>query len=477
MVEVLEDLSNGGGRFELHVFETPTLAARNGRTPETVVATYIHNSLSAVGVDHTIRYGFPTLATVDFNDPTEMCGTLQPLADWLKNDASPDQVAKDSNLLINDADRNGCSWTPAIPLDPSSPGNVAVAPGRHIDANFQGVRTGTDAWSGNVYSCMHEVGHNMGFYPGQADPTKAGYDPPNSPSPAVRQYGYTFVDANGLWNKTPCIGRRDATRNLCGETIAPDPDPNEQDVLHLYYNDCVADEIIIMPEVGTQRVVSLATYPGSPTVGDRVDVSVTALNTSSSPATESWRVTVDGSRLGIVTIDMPAGGTGSGDLAWTPDTAGTHTIEAGTLSLDVDVQENIPPPTEGSVVVDGIALDGPPVVGDPSTVTIAVHNPGDTFASETLPLEVDGLTVSQFDVAVGAGLTGQSHTTWVPSTSGPATLTVGPVSISTEVQQSAPPAPPVGGIPLSQVATLVAGGLLFLLFFLGRPEEPTERYT
>lgn len=208
---------DGDSEDEIHVniYTTERLFEDNERISEQMVARYLSNIFSDNDISYKIGYNFDT-----FDAPTEqaVCGEDSVLDDWreyVKNDAEDE--AKDSNILLTHASGGGCAGVG---------GNVAAAPGRHIDELRFYEKRGDDDWSRNMGAALHEFGHNMALSHDH-DKDEEG-----------NQHTGSGWNEDEAWHRTPMNTGDDVT-NICGEEIPK----REYDkvVQELYFTDCTLE--------------------------------------------------------------------------------------------------------------------------------------------------------------------------------------------------------------------------------------------
>lgn len=410
--EVVEDRF-GGLTWELAIYRNEDLDSMNGTAAEETIVNHVSPSLTDLGVNHRILFDFDP---VPLDDRNSGCST-QALENWTSygEEGNLPVVAKDCNLYLNPGG-GGCAFVKGRYASAGAPDIEQVRPRSLI---------GDKPWSGNVYVAMHEISHNMGTTPGNRSL------PSDDPNSGVVQFGDTWV-TNGIWQKTPSITRRDATSNACGQPITPDPGPNERDHIYTYFNDCVADQMLIRepPETGHVRIVGLSLTPNPVEVGERVTIEATMENTTDSRATRDEPVLVGDDRIDTLHFDVPSGSTQTLSTHHTPSAPGDYIVQVnqGVDTLTVE-EETIPP---GDLRIAGVSVSPtPPEKGDQSVITVTGRNYGDGPVNQMVDVLVNGSSIGAVDFEIdGAGLNREYREQersiyWTPQSAGDFQISAG----------------------------------------------------
>ena len=202
--------------FEVAIFQTSDLTSKNGRIPEEMLARQLLVTFQENDRDLRIIRDHATIpiANLPSGCKKDQYDGFNAWVDYTTTNNVP--LAADSNILLMDEGGGGCGGLN---------GNLCVAPAAHIDERRSFFHAGGDRWSRNMLGCMHEIGHNMGF--------------------RHKPHAGRGWNQNGKWHKTPTVASN-GTDNLCGEFI--ESRQNNQVFRHLYYHDCVFDEMNIVPK-------------------------------------------------------------------------------------------------------------------------------------------------------------------------------------------------------------------------------------
>lgn len=209
--------SNGGSdTWEQTIYTSTRLYSNHGRAPEEMVARYLERAFQRIGINAEITRGYETQDD-PFHDPG-CSGTTT--SDWWNtqlDDGNVPHEAKDSNLLLIEANGGGCAGVG---------GNAAVVGGDTIDTTeSELIENSPEHYYVSIAHALHEIGHNMGY-------SHSGGTTPG--------WGIGWKQ-DGLYHRTPtCNPAPD--QNACGESI---PEKSNEANRHLYYHDCVAENIQI----------------------------------------------------------------------------------------------------------------------------------------------------------------------------------------------------------------------------------------
>lgn len=215
--------------IEVTLHSSVGLRRRNGHIPELMMSTYLSRAFEEANHSYEIRWNF-TPKTPPRETRTNMTGSGSPLAYWrhqVKQGLPNEEVAKDVNLLLVDADSGGISFVG---------GNVAIAPGRHIESERRWHATGEDAQSRNIHATLHETGHSLG----------ARHDHDKT-EPGMQHPGMAWNDhERQVWHRTPTVAGN-GYPNLCGEDI-PEREYQRFTVRHQTFHDCAIANFDIKPK-------------------------------------------------------------------------------------------------------------------------------------------------------------------------------------------------------------------------------------
>lgn len=179
----------------INVFFEDGLIESNGRTPESVAARYIANSLSPF-FDVDVRRMYQPVETPDgFHEWKGKDRILW----WI--DQEREQTAKDMNLLLKDVDSGGETFRG---------GKYGTAPAALVTEEYEYREFGATDQDRNLYGIVHEVWHALG-------------------NPGDEFWGEGWVaqggpgDTQKYWHKTPCLhGHK--MKNACGTYIPDRPE-------------------------------------------------------------------------------------------------------------------------------------------------------------------------------------------------------------------------------------------------------------
>lgn len=203
--------------FDIAIYRNVDLDNHRGVDPEFTLVNHVSPALADIGINHRIRWNFDPIPISNNNNgcpPGDVAYTAW--SQYLDAGNAP-WVAADCNILINNSRGGGCG---------SVGGNVCVGPGWRIDGRYERVLSGGAGWQWHVYSCMHEIGHNMGF--------------PHSPNPGLK-----WVADDDRLHITPTNGDPNQTSNMCGTSVDLRPDNGLARVPENWFAPCVADHLII----------------------------------------------------------------------------------------------------------------------------------------------------------------------------------------------------------------------------------------
>lgn len=443
MAEIIET-GFPGRVFELAIYRNEDLDTRRGTVPEVSVAEHVADSLSDLSINHRIIYGFDPVPVNNNNNscPSSDGPTVayEVWRDYVRNGNAPFE-AKDSNLLINDAPGGGCAGIG---------GNIAVGPGRDID-HVDGPIEGTSPWHFDIYSCMHEVGHNMGY------------------SHANNAGRKTLID--GVEYKTPTNGRDDAHTNLCGQSNPADPTPGSDDVARLFYNDCVADTITIREDQGRVFVSSLLVQPNPVEAGALFTITATVTNTMLTDQEVTEPVLVGDEQIGELVFNVPAGGTDTTTIVHSVENPGEYIVQVNQQTELLIVEEAEP----ADIVVQNVSVDQLPAqVGVPNQIIVTAENVGGSVGNRTLDVFVGGAFVGGVSFGLDPGEIGTDRVNWTPRDPGTFNLDAGRIRTTVTVEPAGGGGGDGGGGQaglLTPRNLVVAGGATLLFIGLSRRGE------
>lgn len=176
------------------------------------------------------------------------------------------------------------------------------------------------------------------------------------------------------------------------------------------------------------------TLPESPTLttGESITAAIEVSNTGGADGTFETALYVDGEPVATSSGTVEAEATRLVSLTHTFRTPGTYTISVGGKSRSIVVAD--PEQPDVTELVVNASQDG----GEwTTTITVALNNPSDRPAKGTIPVTIDGETITTLDVSLGPGES-TTRTVTAPISPGGHTIGAGNVSTSLDIPTATP---------------------------------------
>lgn len=219
-------------------------------------------------------------------------------------------------------------------------------------------------------------------------------------------------------------------------------------------------------ETAAIELVDLEVEPTDPRVGDTLEVTATYENAGAEAGETTAELVVDGTVVDAGTVTVPAGERESVTFAWTPEAAGTYTLEVGGETATVTVAEADEPLP--AIEVTDAELEAEEIdLGEAAVVTATLENEGNATGEATAELEAGGGVVDSESVELEPDEEVTVVLEWTPGQTGSYDLSVNGVDAGTVTVSEGVVATTTQRVLSSPttaaVAPPIAAGLLLLI--------------
>lgn len=196
-------------------------------------------------------------------------------------------------------------------------------------------------------------------------------------------------------------------------------------------------------------LTNLTVSPSEVSIGEEVTISAVVSNPNGPSGTYTATLKVDGNEVDSREVEIIADGESTITFTWSPESAGTHTIDVGGVTRTVTA--NIP------FTINNLTIDPDSITaGGTATVSVDVTNDSGETGTYTAVLEMDGSPITSQDEEIDGGDTETITFTIEEDEEGTHTISIGDLT-GTLTVTSPSPGSPFPTVPLALTgATIIS---------------------